>query len=159
MKSLIYLLPFVLLAECCYAQKVVGVSFGMSYEKCKQILDKRIDPQNNIIQKESNTLNYYKINFANVGFGKVSFVFENDGRTTYLHYICFSRKFPMKYAVEAKDIRDYFLELYLNKYGNAGGSFSPTEVNLKEGVYTWDVRSSYGYIVGLMLSKVINRKG
>lgn len=60
------------------AQEVAGVSFGMSYDQCKAILDKKFNNGKSSYQSESNKLSYYDVLFAGETFSSLTCKFQSD---------------------------------------------------------------------------------
>ena len=104
------------------AQEVAGVSFGMSYEKCKETLDKKFNNGDRSYQDESNKLRYYDILFAGETFNSLTCEFQSDKKGTYLNFIYFEKRFDLNEVEYAKTVRDRLFDLYSQKYGE-GSSF------------------------------------
>lgn len=111
------LLVFIFIFGNIKAQEVAGVSFGMSYEQCKEILDKKFNNGKSSYQPESNKLNYYYVLFAGEEFHYLTCEFQSDKKKTYLNYISFSKRFDLNEVEEAKAARDRLFDLYSQKYG------------------------------------------
>lgn len=110
------LLVFIFIFGNIKAQEVAGVSFGMSYEKCKEILDKKFNNGDRSYQDESNKLRYYDILFAGESFSSVLFEFQSNTKGTYLNFISFQKRFNLNEVEEAKAARDRLFDLYSQKY-------------------------------------------
>lgn len=111
------LLVFIFIFGNIKAQEVAGVSFGMSYEKCKEILDKKFNNGESSDQDESNKLNYNHVLFAGESFSSALFEFQSNTKGTYLNYISFQKRFNLNEVEEAKAARDRLFDLYSQKYG------------------------------------------
>ena len=116
------LLVFIFIFGNIKAQEVAGVSFGMSYEQCKKILDKKFNNGDRSYQSESNKLRYCDILFAGESFNSVLFGFQSDTKGTYLNFISFQKRFDLNDVEYAKTVRDRLFDLYSQKYGE-GSSF------------------------------------
>ena len=112
------LLVFIFIFGNIQAQEVAGVSFGMSYEKCKEALDKKFNNGDRSYQDESNKLRYYNILFAGESFSSVLFEFQSDSKSTYLNFISFQKRFDLNEVEVAKAMRDRLFDLYAQKYDN-----------------------------------------
>lgn len=111
------LLVFIFIFGNIKAQEVAGVSFGMSYEKCKEILDKKFNNGDRSYQSESNKLIYYDILFAGETFNSLTCKFQSDKKGTYLNSINFQKRFNLNEVEKAKAARDRLFDLYSQKYG------------------------------------------
>lgn len=111
------LLVFIFIFGNIKAQEVAGVSFGMSYEKCKETLDKKFNNGDRSYQDESNKLRYYDILFAGETFNSLTCEFQSDKKGTYLNFISFQKRFNLNEVEEAKAARDRLFDLYSQKYG------------------------------------------
>ena len=100
------------------AQEVAGVSFGMSYEQCKAILDKKFNNGKSSYQSESNKLNYYDVLFAGEEFQYLTCEFQSDKKNSYLNFISFCKRFDLNDVEYAKTVRDRLFDLYSQKYDN-----------------------------------------
>ena len=116
------LLVFIFIFGNIKAQEVAGVSFGMSYEKCKEILDKKFNNGESSYQSASNELSYYDILFAGESFSSLTCKFQSDKKGTYLNFISFQKRFDLNDVEYAKTVRDRLFDLYSQKYGE-GSSF------------------------------------
>lgn len=116
------LLVFIFIFGNIKAQEVAGVSFGMSYEKCKEILDKKFNNGDRSYQSKSNKLNYYNVLFASEEFQHLTCEFQSDKKGTYLNFISFQKRFNLNEVEEAKAACDRLVDLYSQKYGK-GPSF------------------------------------
>lgn len=112
------LLVFIFIFGNIKAQEVAGVSFGMSYEKCKEILDKKFNNGDRSYQSASNELNYYHVLFAGETFSSLTCAFQSDKKGTYLNFISFQKRFNLNEVEEAKAARDRLFDLYSQKYDN-----------------------------------------
>ncbi|MCD8296489.1 MAG: hypothetical protein LUC88_02845 [Prevotella sp.] len=119
MKKLFFI--FLLLCSICTkAQEmpsVASVTFGWSYEKCKEILDKKYNGGENSLQFEANKLTYYNVTFGNEHFDYVEFYFQSDAKNTYLYIIMFTTSFNDTEYVLLKAKKDRLYNMYNQKYG------------------------------------------
>lgn len=111
------LLVFIFIFGNIQAQEVAGVSFGMSYDQCKAILDKKFNNGDRSYQSESNKLRYCDILFAGESFSSVLFEFQSDTKGTYLNFISFQKRFNLNKVEYAKAACDRLFDLYSQKYG------------------------------------------
>lgn len=111
------LLVFIFIFGNIKAQEVAGVSFGMSYEKCKEILDKKFNNGDRSYQSASNELDYDDILFAGEKFNSLTCKFQSDKKGTYLNFISFQKRFNLNEVEKAKAARDRLFDLYSQKYG------------------------------------------
>jgi hypothetical protein len=94
---------------------VSGVRFGMSYEECKAILDKKYNNGNDSYQLTPNSLTYYKVTFGGHYFRYIEFTFQKSNKS-YLSRI--NAYYDVDFG-EQKDLQEYqlrILEEYKQKY-------------------------------------------
>ena len=111
----LFFIPMMLVAQ--NMPKVVGVTFGWDYSKCKEILDRRFNAGEDSYQYEKNQLSYHgNIDFAGETFDYVVFYFQNDGFSTYLNKVTFVSRFDLSDADIAKKERERLFEVIVQKY-------------------------------------------
>lgn len=137
------------------AQEVAGVSFGESYEKCKQVLDKRFNNGEDSYQREKGKLNYYDVTFANENFSRASFEFQVNDKGTYLNYARFEKYYELNEVQKAKEKRDRLFELYSQRYKQRY-SYIDDEDGFKKYFFSYGKYDDFIYIT---TSKGKNRGG
>lgn len=78
-----------------HAQQFAGVSFGMPYDKCKIILDRRFNDWEDSYQPGKDVLIYTKISFAGESFDYVFFWFTQTKTGRYLNGAMFVSEVPL----------------------------------------------------------------
>ena len=76
MKKLLIIIMVLTMSISLHAQQFAGVSFGMPYDKCKIILDRRFNDGVESEQLEKGFLIYTAVNFAGMYFDSAYFGFK-----------------------------------------------------------------------------------
>ncbi|MCD7721761.1 MAG: hypothetical protein LUI09_05980 [Prevotellaceae bacterium] len=95
---------------------IAGVSFGSSYQSCKDFLDRRFNGGKSSYQSDANRLTYYEVEFGGQYYSYVEFEFQTDGYSTFLSYIEFDIRYEVSEVEAAKKKRDALYAIYSNKY-------------------------------------------
>ncbi len=93
---------------------VTGVTFGWTYDRCKDVLDKRYGTLHRVM--ESNSLSYFNVSIAGFDFTYAEYDFANNGETRYLSFVAFCRSFDLSYEKSRNWMFDNLCELYEEKY-------------------------------------------
>jgi hypothetical protein len=141
------LLVFIFIFCNINAQEVAGVSFGMSYDQCKAILDKKFNNGKSSYQSESNKLNYHDVLFAGVEFQHLTCEFQSDKKKTHLNFISFQKRFDLNDVEVAKTVCDGLFDLYSRKYDN--GHYFIRDDGFKQYVFPYGTIQNFINIVTL----------
>lgn len=114
--SLIYFLILVLSAYSQTTPAAAGVSFGESYEQCKETLDVRFNNGKESYQLTANELSYRNIQFGGTSFDYVDFDFQATGGQSRLCKITFVSRFNLSDSKYAKGQRDKLFATFREKY-------------------------------------------
>lgn len=85
MKKLLIIIMVLTMSINLHAQQFAGVSFGMPYDKCKIILDRRFNDWEDSYQPEKGHLSYNKVSFAGINFDFADFYFRQTRTGRYLY--------------------------------------------------------------------------
>ena len=85
MKKLLIIIMVLTMSINLHAQQFAGVSFGMPYDKCKIILDRRFNDWEDSYQPEKRHLSYNKVGFAGENFDFADFEFKQTMTGEYLY--------------------------------------------------------------------------
>lgn len=114
MKKVIIL--FVMLVNCAisFAQSVLGIPFGSTYNNVKTKLQERVGAYS--VYEENGSLSTGEINVGDFPFDYSEYKFQYDGKISYFSYAYFEKHYKVTDVTMAKDDRDFLLIFLKKKY-------------------------------------------